>query len=57
MLGAVTGLLDGGFIVTNVSSLGWIIRAKVSHEVSMIKNHGFGFSCGIPLRRGRALFL
>lgn len=51
------GLLDGGFIVTNVSSLGWIIRVKVSHEVSMIKNHGFGFSCGIPLRRGKALFL
>lgn len=37
-------LLDGGFVVTNDRSLGWIIREKVSHEVSMIKNQGLGFN-------------
>lgn len=44
MLGAVGGLLDGGFIDTNVRILGWIIREKVTHEMIMIKNHGAGFS-------------
>lgn len=38
------GLLDGGFIDTNDRSLGWMIKEKVSHEVSMIKNQGLGFS-------------
>lgn len=28
----------------NESSFGWMIREKVSHVVSMIKNQGFGFS-------------
>lgn len=40
----VVVLLDGGFEVTNDSSLGWMIREYVSHEESMIKNQGFGFS-------------
>lgn len=44
MLGATGGFLDGGFIDTNDRSLGWMIREKVSHEVSMIKNQGLGFS-------------
>ena len=38
----------------NDRSLGWMIREKVSHEVSMIKNQGFGFNWGISLRRGDA---
>ena len=57
VLGATGGLLDGGFIDTNVRILGWIIREKVSHVMIIIKNHGAGFSCGISLRRGVALFL
>lgn len=40
----VVDLWDGGFIDTNDRSLGWMIREKVSHEESMIKNQGFGFS-------------
>lgn len=44
MLGAVVGLLEGGFVDTKVRILGWIIREKVSHEASMIKNQGWGFS-------------
>lgn len=44
VLGVVGVLLDGGFIVMNVTILGWMIKEKVSHVVSMIKNHGFGFS-------------
>lgn len=44
MLGAMGRLLEGGFIDTNDRSLGWIIREKVSHEMIMIKNHGWGFS-------------
>ena len=44
VLGVVTALFEGGFIETKVRSLGWMIREKVSHEVSMIKNQGFGFS-------------
>lgn len=44
VLGAVGGLLDGGFIEMNDRSLGWMIREKVSHVVSMIKNQGLGFS-------------
>lgn len=31
-------------MVMKESSFGWMIRDRVSHEVSMIKNHGFGFS-------------
>lgn len=34
------------------SSLGWMMSEKVSHDASMMKNHGFGLSCGISLRRG-----
>lgn len=44
VFGVVGALLDGGFVDTNDSSLGWIIRDNVSHEDSMIKNQGFGFS-------------
>lgn len=44
MLGAMGGLLEGGFVVTNERSLGWMIREKVSHEAIMIKNQGLGFS-------------
>lgn len=44
VLGVMGGLLEGGFIEINDSSLGWMIREKVSHEVSMIKNQGLGFS-------------
>lgn len=38
------GLLDRGFIDTNDRSLRWIIKEKVSREVSMIKTQGLGFS-------------
>lgn len=41
---AVSGLLDGGLLSVNDSSLGWIINVKVNHVVSMMKNQGFGFS-------------
>lgn len=44
-------------MVINDSSFGWMIRERVSHEAIMIKNQGFGFSWGISLRRGWALFL
>lgn len=44
VLGIVGALLDGGFMVMNVSSLGWISRENVSHEEIMIKNQGLGFS-------------
>lgn len=37
-------LLDGGLADTNVRILGWMIMEKVSHEMSMIKSQGFGFS-------------
>lgn len=40
----VGALLDGGLVDTNDRSLGWMIREKVSHEVSMIKNQGAGFN-------------
>ena len=44
VVGVVCILLDGGFMEIKDRSLGWIIMEKVSHEISMIKNHGFGFS-------------
>lgn len=43
---------DGGFVDKNKRSLGWMTREKVTHEASMIKNQGFGFSWGTSLRRG-----
>lgn len=44
-------LLDGGLVVVNDRSFGWIRSENVSHEASRMKNHGFGLSCGISLRR------
>lgn len=35
----------------NESILGWIIRENVSHDKIMMKNHGFGLSWGMSLRR------
>lgn len=49
--------LDRGLVGMNDRSFGWMISEKVSHDVSIIKNHGLGLSCGISLRRGMALFL
>ena len=57
MFGVVGVLLDGGLVVTNARSLGWIMREYVSHVVIMIKNQGFGLSCGISLRRSFPLSL
>lgn len=54
MVGGVNALLDGGFVDKNVMILAWMIRENVSQEMSMIKNHGAGFSCGMSLRRGCA---
>lgn len=48
---AVDVLLDGGLVEVKVMSLGWMISEKVSHDVSIIRNHGFGLSCGMSLRR------
>lgn len=44
-------LLMGGLVRINDSSLGWMIRESVSQDMIMMKNHGFGLSCGISLRR------
>lgn len=52
VLSVVEVLLVGGLVWVNDSSLGWIINENVNHDISMTKNHGFGFSCGISLRRG-----
>lgn len=40
----VGALLVGGFVDTNASTLGWIIRENVSQDMIMMENHGFGFS-------------
>lgn len=34
----------GGFVEVKARILGWMIMEYVSHEMIMIKNHGFGFS-------------
>ena len=52
MAGTVVVLLDGGFVDRNVRILGWMSKENVDQEMSMIKNQGVGFSCGISLRRG-----
>lgn len=44
-------MLDGGLVEVNCSSLGWKINEKVIHDISRMRNHGFGLSCGISLRR------
>lgn len=44
-------LLAGGFVGEKESVLGWIIRENVSHDIIIMESHGFGLSCGIPLRR------
>lgn len=44
-------LLVGGFVGVNAKILGWMINENVSHDMIMMKNHGFGLSWGIPLRR------
>lgn len=53
----MSALLDGGLVDRNVRILGWISRENVSQEMSMIKNQGVGFSCGMSLRRRFVLFL
>lgn len=50
-------LLEGELVEINDRSFGWMIMEKVNHDASMMKNHGFGLSCGMPLRRGGVLFL
>lgn len=45
-------MLDGGLVGVKDRSLGWIIKEKVNHDRSMMKNHGFGLSWGMSLRRG-----
>lgn len=44
-------LLEGGFVGMKDRSLGCMRRRKIAHDVSIIRNHGFGLSCGISLRR------
>lgn len=44
-------LLRGRLVAVNDSSFGWIINEKASHVINRVKNHGFGLSCGISLRR------
>ena len=44
-------LVEGELVGVNDRSLGWIIKEKVNHDVSMMKNHGLGLSCGMSLRR------
>lgn len=51
VLGATLGLVEGGLVVVNDSSLGWMISEKTLQDMSRIKNHGFGLSWGISLRR------
>lgn len=46
-----TVLLEGELADVNSRSLGCMMSEKVNQEVNMIKNHGFGFNCGISLRR------
>lgn len=44
VLGVTLGLVEGGLVVVNDSSLGWIISEKTLQDMSRIKNHGFGLS-------------
>ena len=51
-------LFWGWLVGVNGRSLGWIISEKIIQVVSMVKNHGLGFSWGMSLRRGElVLFL
>lgn len=45
-------MLEGGLEGVKCRSLGWMISEKISHVISMVKNHGLGLSCGMSLRRG-----
>lgn len=47
----VVGVLVGWLVEIKVMSLGWMINEKVSQDVSIMRNHGFGLSCGMSLRR------
>lgn len=44
-------LSEGRLVEVNIRSLGWRINEKVNQDISIIKNHGLGFSWGISLRR------
>lgn len=40
----------------NDRSFGWMSSRKTAQDMIMMKNHGFGLSWGIPLRRGYSSF-
>lgn len=52
MFVVVRVLLLGELVDVNDRSLGSITKEKVSHNSNIMKNQGFGFSCGMSLRRG-----
>ena len=55
LVGAV--LWEGGLVEVNDSNFGWMIRESTSQAVTIMESHGFGLSCGIPLRRGSSPLL
>lgn len=44
VLGDTLDLVEGGLVVVNAKSLGWMISEKVAHDISRVRNHGFGLS-------------
>lgn len=52
VLVVVRALLEGGLEDINDRSLGWITSENVSHDKVRMRNHGFGLSWGMSLRRG-----
>lgn len=40
----ILDLVEGGLVAVNARSLGWMISEKVVHDISRMRNHGFGLS-------------